>query len=125
MCFRKPLSRHATGTKRRPAAHGPSSRATAQTTWWSISMSPPQGACIWTATASSLTGKDLILSREWTDCCIISMESWSNMPHYFSEKQDSPLGERELRVFLRGMEFLFLSGGGVFSKERVDKGTAL
>jgi len=47
------------------------------------------------------------------------------MPHYFDENQDSELRLREIKQVLRGEQYTFLSGSGVFSGREVDKGTKL
>tara|TARA_Y100000310_G_C20588892_1_gene766918 strand:- start:29 stop:619 length:591 start_codon:yes stop_codon:yes gene_type:complete len=47
------------------------------------------------------------------------------MPHYFSEKQTSPLNPQKINARLRGRLFEFWTGSGVFSAKRVDKGTEL
>ena len=45
------------------------------------------------------------------------------MPHYYSEKQTSPLRLEKIKAVLRGRLFEFYSGSGVFSKKKVDNGT--
>ena len=45
------------------------------------------------------------------------------MPHYYSEKQTSPLRLKKIKAVLRGRLFEFYSGSGVFSKKKVDNGT--
>ena len=45
------------------------------------------------------------------------------MPHYYSEKQTSPLRLEKIKVVLKGKLFEFYSGSGVFSKKKVDNGT--
>ncbi len=45
------------------------------------------------------------------------------MPHYYSEKQTSPLRPGKIKAVLRGKSFEFWSGSGVFSKKKVDNGT--
>jgi 16S rRNA G1207 methylase RsmC len=47
------------------------------------------------------------------------------MSHYYSEEQKSELNLRKFKAFLRGKEFEFYSGSGVFSADRVDKGTEI
>jgi len=47
------------------------------------------------------------------------------MPHYYSRKQDSAFRPRTIASFFRGREFTFRSASGVFSKDRVDRGTSL
>jgi len=47
------------------------------------------------------------------------------MTHYFSEKQESELKLKKIRTILRNREFEFYSGSGVFSKNKIDNGTAL
>jgi len=45
------------------------------------------------------------------------------MPHYYSEKQTSPLRLEKIKAVLRKKLFEFYSGSGVFSKKKVDNGT--
>lgn len=45
--------------------------------------------------------------------------------HYYSEKPTSELKIRQIKAILRGKEFLFYTGSGVFSPEKVDIGTTL
>ena len=45
------------------------------------------------------------------------------MPHYYSEKQTSPLRLKKIKAVLRERLFEFYSGSGVFSKKKVDNGT--
>ncbi len=45
--------------------------------------------------------------------------------HYYSEKQDSPLRLRKVKAFLRGHSLEFFTASGVFSKDKIDKGTEL
>jgi len=47
------------------------------------------------------------------------------MKHYFSEYQDSELKLKKIKARLRGNSFEFFSGSGVFSKDKVDKGSEL
>jgi 16S rRNA (guanine1207-N2)-methyltransferase len=47
------------------------------------------------------------------------------MAHYYSEKQVSKLNLRKFKASLRGHEFEFYSGSGVFSADRVDRGTEI
>jgi 16S rRNA (guanine1207-N2)-methyltransferase len=47
------------------------------------------------------------------------------MVHYYSEEQRSELNLRKFKAFLRGNELEFYSGSGVFSANRVDKGTEI
>ena len=47
------------------------------------------------------------------------------MTHYFSEKQDSELRARTITVRLKRISFKLHSGAGIFSKGKLDKGTAL
>jgi len=54
------------------------------------------------------------------------MESWNNMvEHYFSAKQTTPYTEITVEAILRNRQFHFLSAPGVFSKKKIDLGTAL
>lgn len=46
-------------------------------------------------------------------------------PHYFSEEQDGVFEKKEIKAKLLGNEFVFKTGPGVFSKERVDRGTEI
>ena len=45
------------------------------------------------------------------------------MPHYFSRKQNSPLRLREINWEFDNHIFNFLTGSGMFSPRKVDKGT--
>lgn len=45
--------------------------------------------------------------------------------HYYSEKPTSELKLRQIKAILRGKEFLFYTGSGVFSPEKIDIGTTL
>ncbi len=47
------------------------------------------------------------------------------MSHYFSQKQESPLELKKVDVVLRGKDFSFFSGNGVFSKDKIDFGTVV
>ena len=47
------------------------------------------------------------------------------MEHYYSEKQESDLNIRKIRQKIRNADFEFYTSSGVFSKERIDKGTLL
>ncbi len=47
------------------------------------------------------------------------------MEHYYSEQQKSLLNIKKIRQKIKGIDFAFYSSSGVFSKERVDKGTLL
>lgn len=47
------------------------------------------------------------------------------MKHYFSEYQDSELKLKKIKVILRDRSFEFHTGSGVFSKDKVDKGSEL
>ena len=49
----------------------------------------------------------------------------NGIDHYYSEKQKSTLRLRKINTVLRGISFEFNTGSGVFSKNKVDKGTAL
>lgn len=63
----------------------------------------------------------------WNNALIETFKSTFNnilfMPHYYSEKQTSPLRLEKLKSVLRGRLFEFYSGSGVFSKKKVDNGT--
>ncbi len=45
------------------------------------------------------------------------------MEHYFSETQTSPLLLKKLKASARGIDFEVYSASGIFSKDRLDKGT--
>jgi 16S rRNA (guanine1207-N2)-methyltransferase len=45
------------------------------------------------------------------------------MPHYYSEKQDSKLNLKKIRIRVKSLDFELYSASGVFSKEKLDKGT--
>lgn len=45
------------------------------------------------------------------------------MEHYFSKKQESPLNIKKIRQIIKDIEFEFYTASGIFSKERIDKGT--
>jgi len=45
------------------------------------------------------------------------------MEHYYSEKQKSFLKIKKIRQKIRNVEFEFFTASGVFSKDRIDKGT--
>src|SRR3989344_4680929 len=47
------------------------------------------------------------------------------MSHYYSPQQDSILQLKKIEAVLRGKRFSFFTGSGVFSKDRVDYGTAV
>jgi len=47
------------------------------------------------------------------------------MPHYYSEKQTSPLRLCKIKSTIMGKVFEFYSGSGVFSKKKVDSGTKI
>jgi len=47
------------------------------------------------------------------------------MPHYYSEKQDSKLDLKKIKIKTREIEFELYSASGVFSKKKIDKGTKL
>lgn len=47
------------------------------------------------------------------------------MEHYYSEKQKSFLKIKNIRQRIKGVEFEFFTASGVFSKEKVDKGTLI
>ena len=47
------------------------------------------------------------------------------MPHYYSEKQTSPLRLCKIKSAIMGKVFEFYSGSGVFSKKKVDSGTRI
>ena len=47
------------------------------------------------------------------------------MEHYYSEKQSSQLKIKKIRQRVNGINFEFYTSSGIFSKDRVDKGTLL
>ena len=47
------------------------------------------------------------------------------MEHYYSEEQKSHLNIKIIRQKIKNMDFDFYTASGVFSKEKVDKGTLL
>jgi len=47
------------------------------------------------------------------------------MAHYYSEEQESKLRLRKFKAILLGNELEFYSGSGVFSADKVDRGTEL
>lgn len=49
----------------------------------------------------------------------------SSMVHYYSKHQDSELKLKKIKAKLRGKSFELYTGSGVFSKEKVDKGSEL
>lgn len=46
-----------------------------------------------------------------------------NIQHYYSEQQSSPLKIKKIRQRIRNAEFEFYTSSGVFSKNKIDKGT--
>jgi len=48
---------------------------------------------------------------------------YNGMEHYFSEKPGSPLSLKKIRVAARGKDIEMYSASGIFSKDRLDKGT--
>ena len=47
------------------------------------------------------------------------------MEHYYSEKQKSLLNFKKIRQKINGKEFEFCTASGIFSKDRIDKGTLI
>ncbi|MFH1506509.1 MAG: class I SAM-dependent methyltransferase [archaeon] len=45
------------------------------------------------------------------------------MSHYYSEKQDSALDLKKIKIRIKDIELEFYTGSGVFSKKKLDKGT--
>jgi len=45
--------------------------------------------------------------------------------HYYSEKQTSALKIKKINAFLRGNKLEFFTASGIFSKDRIDKGTVI
>lgn len=48
-----------------------------------------------------------------------------HIEHYYSEKQTSPLKLKRIKAFLRGHNLEFFTAPGVFSKDKIDKGTEI
>lgn len=47
------------------------------------------------------------------------------MEHYYSEKQSSQLKIKKIKQRINGINFEFYTSSGIFSKDRIDKGTLL
>ncbi|MBI2542200.1 class I SAM-dependent methyltransferase [Candidatus Woesearchaeota archaeon] len=47
------------------------------------------------------------------------------MEHYYSEKQKSPLNLKKISQNIKGVELEFYTASGIFSKEKIDKGTLI
>lgn len=47
------------------------------------------------------------------------------MEHYYSEQQKSLLKIKKIRQKIKGIEFEFYTSSGVFSKDKIDKGTLI
>ncbi|MBI2659926.1 class I SAM-dependent methyltransferase [Candidatus Woesearchaeota archaeon] len=47
------------------------------------------------------------------------------MEHYYSKEQKSPLDLKKISQRIRGTNFEFCTASGIFSKDRVDKGTLI
>lgn len=47
------------------------------------------------------------------------------MEHYYSEEQKSPLDLKKISQRIKGTNFDFFTSSGIFSKEKVDKGTLI
>lgn len=47
------------------------------------------------------------------------------MPHYYSNQQTSDLKPTEIDIKVKNVSFKLISGSGVFSKKRLDKGTGV
>lgn len=47
------------------------------------------------------------------------------MEHYYSEQQKSLLKIKKIKQKIRGIDFEFYTASGVFSKERIDRGTLI
>ncbi|MBI4143258.1 16S rRNA methyltransferase, partial [Candidatus Woesearchaeota archaeon] len=47
------------------------------------------------------------------------------MEHYYSEHQKSELEIRKISQRIKGTNFDFFTSSGIFSKEKVDKGTLI
>ena len=45
------------------------------------------------------------------------------MEHYYSEQQKSLLNVKKIKQKIKGQEFEFYTASGIFSKEKIDKGT--
>ena len=47
------------------------------------------------------------------------------MEHYYSKEQKSPLNLKKISQRINGKEFYFYTASGIFSKDKVDKGTLI
>ncbi len=47
------------------------------------------------------------------------------MDHYYSEEQESPLNIKIINQKIRNVDFEFYTASGVFSKDKIDKGTLI
>ena len=47
------------------------------------------------------------------------------MEHYYSEQQKSLLNLKKIRQKIKGKEFVFYTSSGIFSKNKIDKGTII
>jgi len=47
------------------------------------------------------------------------------MEHYYSEQQKSLLKIKKIKQRIKNIEFEFYTSSGVFSRERIDKGTLI
>jgi 16S rRNA G1207 methylase RsmC len=47
------------------------------------------------------------------------------MPHYFSEKQDSDINLKKIKIKINEREMELYTGAGIFSKDELDKGSRL
>ncbi|MBI2657154.1 class I SAM-dependent methyltransferase [Candidatus Woesearchaeota archaeon] len=47
------------------------------------------------------------------------------MKHYYSEQQESPLSLKKISQKIRKQELEFYTASGIFSKEKIDKGTSV
>lgn len=47
------------------------------------------------------------------------------MEHYYSEHQESPLKVNKIKQKIKGTDFWFYTASGIFSKDKIDKGTLI
>ncbi len=53
------------------------------------------------------------------------MKSSSCPPHYFSPEQNTSIKEKKIKVNLLGNMFSIMTSSGIFSKEKIDRGTEI
>src|SRR3989344_8599344 len=85
----------------------------------------PRSGCRKLASGQGRPPADLPFASLHRSCIGAALRVHPNMPHYYSGKQDSAFRPRTIASFFRGREFTFRSASGVFSKDRVDRGTSL